>query len=271
LPANASGLACIPVFVEERGMRLILSNMGLVLALAACQPPAHAPTPTPDATTPASTAAASTPSASTAPPEAPLPADIATPIANAPSNNAGTQRWQCGEVLLDARRDGETMHLSFSGRTLALPHVESLTGARFADAGGNAFMQLEDHAKLILPGDDGRDCTISARVSPWNDAAARGIGFRAVGNEPGWFVEVGKGGSPSLHATLDYGDRKVTVAKAIPAGLGFTGKAADGTAVVLEIQRTRCQDGMSGEAFEATARLLVGHQTYRGCGAFLGD
>ena len=254
-------------------MRLILSNMALVLALVACQPPAHAPAPIPDATTPASTAVASTPPASTAPPQAsvPFPADTATPIANAPAGNAGTQRWQCGEVLLDARREGETMHLSFSGRTLALPHVESLTGARFADAGGNAFMQLEDHATLTLAGDDSRDCTISARVSPWNDAAARGIGFRAVGNEPGWFVEVGTGGSPSLHATLDYGDREVIVAKAQPAGLGFTGKAADGTAVVLEIQRTRCQDGMSGEAFEATARLVVGNKTYRGCGAFLAD
>jgi len=174
-------------------------------------------------------------------------------------------------VLLDARRNGETMHLSFSGRTLALPHVESLTGSRFADAAGNAFMQLEDHAKLILAGDDGRDCAISDRVSPWSDAAARGIGFRAVGNEPGWFVEVGKGESPSLHATLDYGDREVIVAKARPAGLGFTGKAADGGAVVLDIQRTRCQDGMSGEAFEATARLVIGDKTYRGCGAFLAD
>lgn len=252
-------------------MRLILANTALVLALAACQPAAHTPAPTPDAASPASTTPASTPPASTASPQASAPstADAATPTANASSGNA--QRWQCGEVLLDARRDGETMHLSFSGRTLALPHVESLTGARFADAAGNAFMQLEDHATLILAGDDSRDCTISDRVSPWSDAAARGIGFRAVGNEPGWYVEVDKGESPSLHATLDYGDREVIVAKAQPAGLGFTGKTADGTAVVLEIQRTRCQDGMSGEAFETTARLVVGDRTYRGCGAFLVD
>jgi hypothetical protein len=34
LPANVSGLACIPMFVEARGMRLILSIMALALALA---------------------------------------------------------------------------------------------------------------------------------------------------------------------------------------------------------------------------------------------
>jgi uncharacterized membrane protein len=258
----------MPVFVEARGMRLILSNTALVLVLAACQPLAHAPAPTPDAASRASTPPAST---STAPPQAPAPSPATRPPAHASSGNASTRHWQCGEVLLDARRDGETMHLSFSGRTLALPHVESLTGVRFADTVGNAFMQLEDHAKLILAGDDGRDCTISDRVSPWSDATARGIGFRAVGNEPGWFVEVDKGASPSLHATLDYGDREIIVAKARPAGLGFTGKTADGTAVVLEIQRTRCLDGMSGEAFEATARLVAGDKSYRGCGAFLAD
>ena len=126
-------------------------------------------------------------------------------------------------------------------------------------------------AKLILAGDESRDCTRSDHVSPWIEAASRGIGFRAVGNEPGWFVEVGKGESPSLHATLDYGDRKITVARAQPAGLGFSGKTADGTTIVLNVQRNRCQDGMSGEAFEATAQLIVGDTTYRGCGAFLVD
>ena len=254
-------------------MRLGLSNLALVLMLAACQPPAHDPAPAAEAASPAPAPPAPVAPSPSQPP-APAPADgagTAPPPPKATSGNASTQRWQCGEVLLDARRDGETMHLSFSGRTLALPHVESLAGARFADDAGNAFMQLEDHAKLLLAGDDSRDCTISDRVSPWSDAATRGIGFRAVGNEPGWFVEVGKGESPSLHATLDYGDREVSVARARPAGLGFTGKTADGTTVVLDIQRTRCQDGMSGEAFEATARLLVGDKAYRGCGAFLAD
>ncbi|MFS8064041.1 MAG: hypothetical protein ACMG5Z_05580 [Luteimonas sp.] len=187
------------------------------------------------------------------------------------SDNANAQHWQCGEVLLDARLDGETMHLDFSGRALALPHVESLTGARYADADGNAFMRQADGAKLIIAGDESRDCTISDHVSPWIESASRGIAFRAVGNEPGWFVEVGKGDSPALQATLDYGDRRISVAHMQSAGLGFTGRTADGVTVVLDIQRSRCQDGMSGEAFEATVQLVVGDKTYRACGAFLAD
>lgn len=40
-------------------------------------------------------------------------------------------------------------------------------------------------------------------ASPWDAAAARGVAFRAVGNEPGWYVEVGRGATAALHATLD--------------------------------------------------------------------
>ena len=249
-------------------MRLILSNTGLLLALTACQPSTPAPAPAQDAAPPASTVAASKAPAQA---PAPSPSDPATPPPKESSGDVDARRWQCGEVLLDTHRDGGTLHLAFSGRTLALAHVESLAGTRYADGSGNAFMQLRDRATLDLAGDDSRDCTISDRVSPWSDAAARGIGFRAVGNEPGWFVEVGRGESPPLQATLDYGDRRISVARMRPAGLGFTGRTVDGTHVVLEIQRTRCQDGMSGEAFEATARLVVGDRTYRGCGAFLVD
>lgn len=246
-------------------MRSILfpSSLCALLMLGACQPSGPTPDTTPDDPAPQTAVAA---------PEPTVPAPPASaPAAPAPTTAPDAEHWQCGEVLLDARLDAETMHLDFSGRTLALPHVESLAGARYADADGNEFMRQGEGAKLILAGDESRDCTRSDRVSPWIEAAARGIAFRAVGSEPGWFVEVGKGDSPSLQATLDYGDREITVANAKPAGLGFAGATADGTAVTLAIQRVRCQDGMSGEAFEATVQLVVDDKTYRGCGAFLSD
>lgn len=243
---------------------LLLPGLGIVLALGGCQPSSPAPDAATDAI-PAPSTAATAPTSSVPVPKEPAPAGPA-PVAASSADH-----WQCGEVLLDARLDADAIHLDFSGRALALPHVESLMGARYADAEGNSFMRQGADAILILAGDDSRDCTRSDRVSPWIEAAARGIAFRAVGNEPGWFVEVGQGEAPSLQATLDYGDRALSVTGLQPAALGFTGKTAGGVTVVLEIQRTRCQDGMSGETFEATVRLVVGTTTYRGCGAFLAD
>ena len=110
-----------------------------------------------------------------------------------------------------------------------------------------------------------------AANSPWEEAKARGIVFRGVGNEPGWFVEVEPGNAPTMRATLDYGKRKVEVTRATPLSstYGYGGETADGTLVVLGIKREACSDGMSDERYPASAELKVGEQAYRGCGRFL--
>jgi len=214
------------------------------------------------------------------PATSPKPADSSQPETPTPPRTAATQdttgesgivHWQCEELLVDATREGEVLHLAFSGRSVALPHAESLVGTRFADAAGNAFTEKGDGAQLMLAGERQRDCTHVDHASPWSDAAARGIAFRAVGSEPGWWVEVGSGERPPLQALLDYGDRRLAVAHARRIEDGYAGTAADGTPVKLQVRRERCQDGMSGEAFEANVRLQVGDHDYRGCGAWLDD
>jgi uncharacterized lipoprotein YbaY len=107
--------------------------------------------------------------------------------------------------------------------------------------------------------------------SPWEDARSRGIGFRGIGTEPGWLVEVGRGESPALHAELDYGERKIDVARTRALADGFGGKTADGVAVALKIVRETCNDGMSDAAYPASMVLTVGGRTYHGCGRFLFD
>ena len=245
---------------DMHSIRFSLLSSLMLLSCAACQP-----SPAPDVST-GSSKPASPPAALPSPS---VPNPVATP---APAvAEASIQHWQCGEILLDARLQGEAMRLDFSGRTLSLAHTESLTGARYADRQGNEFMHQGEGAKLILAGEEWRDCSRSQRVSPWSEAASRGVVFRAVGSEPGWFVEVGKGEAPPLHATLDYGDRKIDLAHVQPDEGGYAGSTSQGSPVALAIKREPCHDGMSGEAFEASAQLIVGSKTYRGCGAFLGD
>lgn len=120
--------------------------------------------------------------------------------------------------------------------------------------------------RMVDSGDD-------TSSSPWDDAKARGIGFRAVGNEPGWFAEVGMGEAPSLHAELDYGERMVDVGSLQPLSglLGYAGTAHDGASVRLVIERKSCSDGMSDATYPASATLTVGDRTYQGCGRFLSE
>lgn len=182
--------------------------------------------------------------------------------------------WQCGEVRVSADfSDKERTTLSFNGRNLVLPLAMSGSGARYADGKGNEFWTKGDSGTLSLTGEERRECNTADGPSPWEAARARDIGFRAVGNEPGWWVEVGMGEAPPLRAELDFGARKLDIAQAQPltGALGFSGKTANGTQVELKIERKPCQDNMSGSSFEASAQLTAGGKTYTGCGAFLRD
>ena len=115
------------------------------------------------------------------------------------------------------------------------------------------------------------DCRRSAAPSPWEAARACGAAFRAIGTEPGWWVEVGSGEAPPLRAELDFGARQLEVASAAATADGFRGATADGTPVALTIRREACSDGMSDVSFPASAVLRVGDSTWRGCGRFLSE
>lgn len=113
----------------------------------------------------------------------------------------------------------------------------------------------------------------AALTGPWEDARQRGVAFRAVGNEPGWYAEVGAGAAPSLHAVLDYGERTLDVVKLQPLSglLGYAGSTETGQPVRLLLERRPCNDGMSDARYPVAARLEVGDARWQGCGRFLAE
>lgn len=195
-------------------------------------------------------------------------ADTPPPVDVVSIKTADVGHWQCGDLLVDTSIKQDTLRLMLSGRTLYLSPDKSAAGTRYTDPSGNAFTRKDDGAKLVLADGSQHDCSRSKHASPWADAASRRVAFRAVGSEPGWTVEIGESGAPSLSAVLDYGQRKITVGQMRRAQLGYRGETGDGTPVALEIQRVPCQ-AASGETFEADATLTVGGESFRGCGAFL--
>ncbi|MFC4728282.1 YbaY family lipoprotein [Coralloluteibacterium thermophilus] len=105
-------------------------------------------------------------------------------------------------------------------------------------------------------------------AGPWEDARARGVVVRALGQEPGWVADVGEGGAPRLALQLDYGTRQLDVPAAEVARDGavttYRGTAGD-TSVVLRIVEAACEDVMSGEPFPARAELEVEGRQLAGC------
>jgi uncharacterized membrane protein/uncharacterized lipoprotein YbaY len=202
-------------------------------------------------------------------------------VGDAPRPAAQLQRtrWTCNGMTFEAAFDieGRRVELALPDGTLSLPLAISASGARYLDHRGNEFWTKGDSGTLTREGGSKLDCVRQdarpAAGSPWEDAKTRGIAFRAIGTEPGWMMEVGRGERPTLHAELDYGEHVLDVAAMQPLSglLGYVGAAADGSRVRLVLERRACSDGMSDETYPVAVQLEAGDRRYRGCGRFLDD
>lgn len=187
--------------------------------------------------------------------------------------------WTCDGMTFDATFDltGERVELALPDGALSLPLATSASGARYADHRGNEFWTKGDTGTLARAGGKQSECVradqSSKPGSPWDRAKQRGVAFRAIGQEPGWVVEVGQGEAPTLHGQLDYGERTLDVVRmqGLSGLLGWAGTQADGTPVRLVLERKACNDTMSDHLYPVQAVLEVGGTTYRGCGKFLAD
>ncbi|HEX6133232.1 MAG TPA: hypothetical protein VFZ24_04580 [Longimicrobiales bacterium] len=104
----------------------------------------------------------------------------------------------------------------------------------------------------------------------WNEARERGVVFRAVGEEPGWLLEIQATGEVLL--LTDYAQD--TVRASIPAAevarsagtTSFVTGTEGGGEIRIDIRSEPCTDTMSGERFSRTVTVVREDGEYRGCG-----
>lgn len=128
------------------------------------------------------------------------------------------------------------------------------------------------------PGDSrdaGSDATTEGGIHtpPWQAAIARGVDFRALGQEPGWSLDIDRDGR-TIYAG-DYGTDTLAAptpesAIAIDSTAGTLILRADGREMRVRITRRECHDTMSGEAFTHAVALVVDGRELSGCGRWIG-
>ena len=108
-----------------------------------------------------------------------------------------------------------------------------------------------------------------ARSNIWHKAKLRGVAFRAIGQEPGWLLEI-KNGEEILVVT-NYGQDRNLYPYVDPQ----EDKAARKTVFQIDantrvlIEGMPCSDSMSGENFQSTVTVTLGAQVLEGCGRAL--
>ena len=171
-----------------------------------------------------------------------------------------------------ARIEGERIWLFLPGSTIPLQHVQAASGAKYSDD-VNTFWSKGEEARLELKGEEPRTCTNNRAKAIWEHAKLSGVDFRAVGNEPGWHLEISSG-MKSIVFVTDYGESRYEFPFVAPLvdeendrTEYRTGSGVHELKIVLEC--CDCRDSMSGEAFETNVTVTLDGREYRGCGRAL--
>jgi putative lipoprotein len=172
-------------------------------------------------------------------------------------------RFDCDTLALTATFHDDRVVIEMPERALTLPHVEAASGARYSN-GAVTFWTKGREAALEM---GGRTQTCRERREPWQEAADRGVDFRAVGQEPGWFLEIDN--EKQIRLVYDYAEHEFVVPVPSPTVKGTTtvyDATVNGEHLRIALDTSPCQDAMSGEAFPRTVVVTIGARTLRGCG-----
>ena len=108
-----------------------------------------------------------------------------------------------------------------------------------------------------------------AKNNVWHKAKLRGVAFRAIGQEPGWLLEIING--EEILLVTGYGKNKNSYPFVKPQEDKNARKTVfqiDADTSVL-IEGKPCSDTMSGESFEVTVTVTQGGKKLKGCGRAL--
>jgi putative lipoprotein len=172
-------------------------------------------------------------------------------------------RFDCDTLALTATFHDDRVVIELPERTLTLAQVLSGSGARYSN-GGATFWNKGREATFEMKG---RTQTCRERREPWQEAADRGVDFRAVGQEPGWFLEIDR--EKQIRLVYDYAEHEIVTQVPAPARKGTSityDVMVEAKQLVILIEDAPCRDTMSGEAFPQAVTVTIGTRTLRGCG-----
>jgi uncharacterized membrane protein len=186
--------------------------------------------------------------------------------------NAQTFVFECGDDFnFTARTENERAWLFLRRDTIQLPQVPAASGVKFEE-GGNMFWIKGNEAMLTTANRTHEDCKNNHRKAVWEHAKLNGVDFRAVGNEPGWVLEISN--QANILFITNYGQSRHAFAGAgvssATQGLTTIYEARnDQDRIEIKLTATRCGDTMSDEKFPVTVKVLLNQNEFNGCGRAL--
>lgn len=186
--------------------------------------------------------------------------------------NAQTYIYECADnYSFVARIESSKAWLFLPGKTVELEQAQSASGTKYSN-GIDTFWSKDDEAMIETGNDKHAGCKNNRAKAIWEHAKLNGVDFRALGNEPGWYMEISN--KRDILLVTDYGQKTYRFTSAIINSKADNRTSSyhahnNGNALEIIINGTPCQDSMSGEAFSASVSVLVNSLRYTGCGRAL--
>lgn len=204
---------------------------------------------------------------------APVPADARITLSLYGDGRA-VGRGGCNNYTTKYQRTGGSISFGpvLSTKMACAPALMTLEQSYFDTLAAVTRVERRADGTLAMTADNAAQLLFRRQESAsLQDARARGVDFRGIGQEPGWVAEVTEGGK--ITAVLDYGAKTLELPAPRPAtaddGAVVYDASTDTDHLILHIRQKICIDAMSGESHPSTVELVVNDKPYRGCGDWL--
>jgi uncharacterized membrane protein len=181
-----------------------------------------------------------------------------------------TYVFECDDTYsFVARQEKKVVWLFLPHKTVNLPQVAADTGLKYSDREITFWLE-NDKAKLESENKHYEDCQNNRARAIWEHAKLNGVDFRAVGNEPGWYLEIYEG--RKIRFVADYGkvrynDYYLPKPEVIPHALKTVYTfVIDEHELEITIEGKSCRDTMVDEQYESTVTVDLDGKKYHGCG-----
>ncbi|MBE9538083.1 MAG: MliC family protein [Proteobacteria bacterium] len=174
--------------------------------------------------------------------------------------------YECTGYEFIARTGPGEMAVWLEDRYLVMSREYSASGEKYVE-GDVTFWSKGEEALLIIDNQKFGDCKLAPHRVPWEDARRRGVDFRAVGNEPGWTLEIRH--DHHILFVGDYGMNRVlfpSPTQSTEGALTVYAASNDKLQLKVEILDELCTDTMKGDTFTSQVAVYLGDNTFTGCG-----
>jgi putative lipoprotein len=188
-----------------------------------------------------------------------------------PPTTAKAFAYDCDGFAFTVRIEEDRAQVFLPDRSLTLARVPAASGAKYRD-GATVFWSKGDEALLEVDDATYRNCSSNPGRAVWENAKLRGVDFRALGNEPGWYAEIDDG--ERITIVTGYGQTRVRTPAPAPeidpqAARTTYRVRTEAHDLTIPIEEKECRDTMSGEGFSSTVAVVLDGRQYRGCGRAL--